>query len=84
MTDNSTSDPLRPQELIEQATGIIMDRFDLDPVQALELLRRMSRNTNTQMCVVAEQLISHDVPVEAVRNFEDVLGGQLPHKARLP
>ena len=74
MTDDSNSDLLSPRELIDQATGILMDRFDLDAVQALELLRRMSRNTKTQMCVIAEQLINHNVPVEAVRNFEDVLG----------
>ena len=74
MTDNSNSDLLWPQDLIEQATGTIMDRFDLDAVQALEVLRRMSRNTTTPMCVVAEQIINHDVPVQAVRNLEDVLG----------
>jgi hypothetical protein len=69
MKDDSTSDLLSPRDLIEQATGIIMDRFDLDAEQALELLRRMSRNTKTQMCVIAEQLIHHEVPVEAVLNF---------------
>lgn len=74
MTDDSISDLLSPRELIEQATGIIMDRFDLDAAQALELLRMMSRNTRTQMCVVAEQLINHDVTVEAVRNLEDLPG----------
>ena len=74
MTDNSNSDLPSPQDLIDQATGIIMDRFDLDAVQALELLRRMSRKTKTQMCVVAEHLINHEVPVEAVRNLDDVPG----------
>jgi hypothetical protein len=52
-----------------------MNRFDLDAVRALEVLRRMSRNTRTQMCVVAEQVINHHVPMEAMRGFEeDVLG----------
>ena len=74
MTDDSNSDLLWPQDLIERALGILMNRFDLDAVQALDVLRRMSRNTRTPMCVVAEHVISHDVPVEAVRNFEDVLG----------
>ena len=74
VTDNTNSNLLWPEDLIEQATRIIMDRFDLDAVHALELLRRMSRNTRTQMCVVAEQVINHGVPVEAVRHFEDVLG----------
>ena len=74
MTDNTNSDLLWPKDLIEQATGIIVNRFDLDAVRALEVLRIMSRNTRTQMCVVAEQIITHHVPVEAVRHFEDVLG----------
>ena len=72
VTDNTNSDLFWPGDLIEQATGIIMNRFGLDAVGALEVLRRMSRNTRTHMCVVAEQvIITHHVPVEAVRHFED-------------
>ncbi|MCW2652319.1 MAG: hypothetical protein JWR32_3295 [Mycobacterium sp.] len=75
MTDNAISDLFWPDDLIEQATGIIMNRFNLDAAHALEVLRRMSQNTRTQMCVVAEQVINHDVPLEAVRSLEeDVLG----------
>ena len=75
MTDNTNSDLFRPEDLIEQATCIIMNRFDLDAAQALEVLRRMSQNTRTQMCVIAEQVINHNVPVKAMRGFEeDVLG----------
>jgi AmiR/NasT family two-component response regulator len=47
------------RKLIEQAQGIIMNRFDLDAVRALEVVRKMSQNTRTQMCVVAEQIINH-------------------------
>ena len=36
-----------------------MNRFDLDAVRALEVVRKMSQNTRTQMCVVAEQIINH-------------------------
>jgi AmiR/NasT family two-component response regulator len=76
MTSNTNSDLLWPPDLIEQATVIIMNRFSLDPVRALAVLRRMSQNTRTQMCVVAEQIINHPVPVEAVRGLEeDVLDG---------
>jgi len=35
----------------------------------------MSLNTTTQMCVVAEQLINHELPVDAVRVLEDVQHG---------
>ena len=74
MTDNTNSDLLWPGELIEQATSIIMNRFNLDAERALEMLRIMSQNTRTQMCLVAEQIINHQVPVEAMRHLEDVLG----------
>jgi AmiR/NasT family two-component response regulator len=40
------------RKLIEQAQGIIMNRFSLDAVRALEVVRKMSQNTRTQMCVV--------------------------------
>ena len=75
MTGSTDSSQLSPEDLIEQATGIIMDRFHLDAAQALEVLRRMSQNTRTQMCVIAEWVINHDVPVEAVCGLEEnVLG----------
>jgi AmiR/NasT family two-component response regulator len=75
MTDSANSSQLWPEELIEEATGIIMIAFDLDAAQALRVLRRMSRNTGVQMCMVAEQIINRKVPVEALRGVEeDVLG----------
>jgi AmiR/NasT family two-component response regulator len=40
------------RKLIEQAQGIIMNRFGLDAVRALEVVRKMSQNTRTRMCVV--------------------------------
>jgi AmiR/NasT family two-component response regulator len=73
MTNSTNSHPLSPGDLIEQATGIIMDRFNIDTVRASDVLRKMSQNTSTQMCVIAEQVINHDVPVEAVRGLEDAV-----------
>jgi AmiR/NasT family two-component response regulator len=70
MTDSANSNQLSPKDLIEQALGIIMNRFDLDAAQALKVLRRMSRETRTQMCVVAEKVINHNDPVEALRRLE--------------
>jgi hypothetical protein len=72
-TNNINSNPPGPRDLINQATAIIMDRLDLDAVQALELLRKMSQNTGTQICVVAEQVINHHVPVDATRGFEEAV-----------
>jgi ANTAR domain len=75
MTDSGNSIQPSPKDLIEQARGIIMKRFDLDPAQALKLLRRMSQATRTQMCVVAEQVIIYNDPVKALRRLEaDALG----------
>jgi AmiR/NasT family two-component response regulator len=70
MTDSTNSSQLWPGELIEQARGIIMNRFDLDAAQALKVLRRMSQETRTQICVVAEQVINYNDPVEALRRLE--------------
>ena len=74
MTDRANSSQSWPAAVIEQAVDIIMDRFDLDAAQALKVLRRMSQNTRTQMCVVAEQIINHEnVLMEAVRDLEEDL-----------
>jgi AmiR/NasT family two-component response regulator len=74
MTDRANSSQCWPAELIEQATEIIMDRFDLDEAQARKALRKVSQNTRTQMCVVAEQIIHQEVVLmEAVRDVEEDL-----------
>jgi AmiR/NasT family two-component response regulator len=71
MTDNSNTSQVSPSDLIEQALDIIMNRFDLDAEQALKVLRNISRETRTQMCVVAEQLINDDDPLGALRRAHD-------------
>jgi hypothetical protein len=73
MTDSGNSSQLWPEVLFEQATGIIMKSFDLDSAHALQVLRKMSQNMRTQMCVVAEQIINHNVPREALHGIEDVM-----------
>jgi AmiR/NasT family two-component response regulator len=70
MTDSANSSQLSPKDLIEQFRGVIMNRFDLDAAHALKVLRRMSHDTRTQMCVVAEQVINYNDPVEALRRLE--------------
>lgn len=71
MTDNSNASELSPGDLIEQAIDIIMNRFDIDAAQALKVLRAMSRETRTQMCVIAERLINDNDPAEASRREQD-------------
>jgi AmiR/NasT family two-component response regulator len=75
MTNNTDSYSFVARDLIEEAQGILMERFDLDAASALAVLRRMSQNTSTQMCVVAAQVINHRVPPEAVRGIEEVVLG---------
>jgi AmiR/NasT family two-component response regulator len=36
---------------------MIMERFKIDAVQAFELLKRLSQNSNTPLVVVARQLV---------------------------
>jgi AmiR/NasT family two-component response regulator len=71
MADNSNAGQLSPGDLIQQALDVIMNRFDLDAEQALKVLRSLSRETRTQMCVVAEQLINDNDAVEAVHREKD-------------
>jgi transcriptional regulator with GAF, ATPase, and Fis domain len=49
---------LASRDIIGQAKGIIMERFDVDAVRAFELLRRLSQNSNTRLAVVAQEIVS--------------------------
>ncbi len=49
---------LASRDIIGQAKGIIMERFDVDAVRAFELLRSLSQDSNTRLALVAEELIS--------------------------
>lgn len=46
------------RNLVGQAQGILMERFDLDAEQAFSVLRRYSQDNNLKLSVVAERLIS--------------------------
>ena len=71
MNDSANSSPPSPKDLIEQARGIIMNRFDLDADQALKVLRRMSQATKARMCAVAEQVVNYNDPTAALRRLEE-------------
>ena len=49
---------LASRDIIGQAKGMIMERFDVDAVRAFELLRKLSQNSNTRLASVAEELVS--------------------------
>jgi GAF domain-containing protein len=49
---------LASRDIIGQAKGMIMERFNVDAVRAFELLIRLSQNSNTRLAKVAEEIVS--------------------------
>jgi AmiR/NasT family two-component response regulator len=52
-------------------SAIIMNRFNRDAAHAFKVLRKMSQEIMTQMCVVAKQIINHNDRVQALRRLEE-------------
>jgi GAF domain-containing protein len=48
---------LESRDVIGQAKGMVMERFKVDAVQAFELLKRLSENSNTPLVAIARQLV---------------------------
>jgi GAF domain-containing protein len=53
---------LGSRDIIGQAKGMLMERFKVDAVQAFELLKRLSQNSNTPVAVVARRIIESEHP----------------------
>ncbi|GAA1907244.1 GAF and ANTAR domain-containing protein [Williamsia serinedens] len=53
---------LASRDIIGQAKGMLMERFDIDAVRAFDLIRKLSQNTNTRLSEVAERLVHADHP----------------------
>jgi transcriptional regulator with GAF, ATPase, and Fis domain len=49
---------LASRDVIGQAKGMIMERFDVDAVRAFELLKKLSQSSNTRLVAVAEELVA--------------------------
>jgi transcriptional regulator with GAF, ATPase, and Fis domain len=49
---------LASRDIIGQAKGMIMERFEVDAVRAFELLKSLSQDSNTRLALVAEELVS--------------------------
>lgn len=49
---------LASRDVIGQAKGMIMERFNVDAVRAFELLKRLSQTSNTRLALVAQELVS--------------------------
>jgi len=55
--DENMDIALDSRSLIGQATGIVMDRYDIDAVRAFAVLRRISQQSNVKLHEVAVELI---------------------------
>ncbi len=49
---------LSSRDMIGQAKGMIMERYGVDAVQAFELLRKLSQDSNVPLIQVATDLVS--------------------------
>jgi hypothetical protein len=59
---------LASRDIIGQAKGMIMERFDVDAVRAFELLKRLSQENNEKLAWIAEELVSRG-PERKARSF---------------
>jgi GAF domain-containing protein len=55
---------LASRDIIGQAKGVIMERFNLDAVEAFDLLARLSQQSNTKLFDVARSLIDSEHPIK--------------------
>lgn len=60
--DEQFRSALASRDIIGQAKGMIMERFNIDAVQAFELLKRLSQSSNTPVVAVARQLVESQHP----------------------
>jgi AmiR/NasT family two-component response regulator len=55
---------LASRDIIGQAKGVIMERFNLDAVEAFDLLTRLSQRSNTKLIDIARGLIDSEHPLK--------------------
>jgi GAF domain-containing protein len=55
--DEQFRSALASRDVIGQAKGMLMERFDIDALRAFELLKRLSQNLNTPLADVAQQVV---------------------------
>jgi transcriptional regulator with GAF, ATPase, and Fis domain len=55
---------LASRDIIGQAKGVIMERFDLDAVEAFDLLARLSQQSNMKLFDIARTLIDSEHPIK--------------------
>ncbi|SPM32451.1 GAF domain, partial [Mycobacterium rhizamassiliense] len=55
---------LATRDVIGQAKGIVMERFNLDAIEAFELLSRLSQQSNTKLHDIAHALVDSEHPLK--------------------
>jgi GAF domain-containing protein len=60
--DEQFKKALASRDVIGQAKGMIMERYGVDAVQAFELLRKLSQDSNVALIKVATQLVADTQP----------------------
>jgi GAF domain-containing protein len=53
---------LASRDMLGQAKGILMERFNINAMTAFELLRNLSQKSNTKVAEIAERLVAIDYP----------------------
>jgi hypothetical protein len=53
---------LETRDIIGQAKGVLMERFDLDAAGAFDLLVRLSQTSNTPVAEIADKLVNIEHP----------------------
>lgn len=53
---------LGTRDVIGQAKGILMERFDIDAVAAFDLLRKLSQENNTKLSDIAQRVVGTERP----------------------
>ncbi|AWK74791.1 hypothetical protein CBI38_27775 [Rhodococcus oxybenzonivorans] len=56
-TKEQLQSALVSRDVIGQAKGMIMERFNVDAIRAFEMLTHLSQETNTRLHAVAEQIV---------------------------
>ncbi len=60
--DEQLRSALVSRDVIGQAKGIVMERFDTDAVHAFELLKTLSQTSNVPVAEIARRLVNADHP----------------------
>jgi GAF domain-containing protein len=60
--DEQFRNALASRDIIGQAKGMLMERFNVDAQQAFDLLKRLSQTSNTPVAAIARQLVRPNRP----------------------